>query len=56
MHRDIKSSNIFIFSNGMVKIGDLNVCKILSNDNLGHTQAGTPAFAAPEIWRKNLMD
>ena len=50
MHRDIKSSNIFLFSNGMAKIGDLNVCKILSNDNLGHTQAGTPAYAAPEVW------
>ena len=50
MHRDIKSSNIFLFSNGMAKIGDLNVCKILSKDNLGHTQAGTPAYAAPEVW------
>ena len=50
MHRDIKSSNIFLFSNGIAKLGDLNVCKILSNDSLGHTQAGTPAYAAPEVW------
>ena len=50
LHRDIKCSNIFLFSDGVAKLGDLNVCKILSNDNLGHTQAGTPAYAAPEVW------
>ena len=50
MHRDIKSSNIFLFSDKTAKLGDLNVCKILSNDILGHTQAGTPAYAAPEVW------
>jgi hypothetical protein len=50
MHRDIKSSNIFLFSNKTAKLGDLNVCKILSNDILGYTQTGTPAYAAPEVW------
>ena len=50
LHRDIKSSNIFLFSDGTAKLGDLNVCKILSNNVLGHTQAGTPSYAAPEVW------
>ena len=50
LHRDIKSSNIFLFSDGTAKLGDLNVCKILSKDILGKTQAGTPSFAAPEVW------
>ena len=51
MHRDIKSSNIFLFSDGTAKLGDLNVCKILSDENnLAKTQAGTPSFAAPEVW------
>ena len=50
IHRDIKSSNIFLFSDGKAKLGDLNVCKILSKDVLGHTQNGTPAYAAPEVW------
>ena len=50
IHRDIKSSNIFLFSDGKAKLGDLNVCKILSKDILGHTQTGTPAYAAPEVW------
>ena len=50
LHRDIKSSNIFLFSDGTAKLGDLNVCKILSNNVLGYTQAGTPSYAAPEVW------
>ena len=50
IHRDIKSSNIFLFNDGIAKLGDLNICKIISNENLGHTQAGTPAYAAPEVW------
>ena len=50
IHRDIKSSNIFLFSDGTAKLGDLNVCKIISENNLGKTQAGTPSFAAPEVW------
>ena len=50
LHRDIKSSNIFLFSDGTAKLGDLNVCKILSNNVLGRTQAGTPSYAAPEVW------
>jgi serine/threonine protein kinase len=50
LHRDIKSSNIFLFSDGTAKLGDLNVCKILSKNILGHTQAGTPSYAAPEVW------
>ena len=51
VHRDIKSSNIFLFSDGTAKLGDLNVCKILSTENnLTKTQAGTPSFAAPEVW------
>ena len=50
LHRDIKSSNIFLFSDWTAKLGDLNVCKILSNNVLGRTQAGTPSYAAPEVW------
>ena len=51
-HRDIKTSNIFLFSNGIVKIGDLNVSKILSKNILCNTQTGTPFYAAPEVWNQ----
>ena len=29
LHRDLKSANIFTYSDGTVKIGDLNVSKIM---------------------------
>lgn len=55
MHRDIKSANIFMFQNDIVKIGDLNVSKILKN-GLHNTQTGTPYYASPEVWDNNVYD
>ena len=52
LHRDFKCSNIFLFSNGYAKIGDLNVSKIIGKNNLCHTQTGTPFYAAPEVWQE----
>ena len=54
IHRDLKSANIFLMKNGIIKIGDLNVSKILKNktsNNLHLTQTGTPFYASPEVWR-----
>ena len=48
LHRDLKSGNIFLFKDGTVKIGDLNVSKITSR-GLGCTQTGTPYYASPEV-------
>ena len=28
LHRDLKSANVFLFSNGLSKLGDLNVSKV----------------------------
>ena len=49
IHRDLKSANIFLMKNGIVKIGDLNVSKITGN-GMAKTQTGTPYYASPEIW------
>lgn len=49
MHRDLKSANIFLTKDGGVKIGDLNVSKLIK-DKLAHTQTGTPYYASPEVW------
>ena len=49
IHRDLKSANIFLTKKGIVKIGDLNVSKIIGK-NMAITQTGTPYYASPEIW------
>lgn len=45
IHRDLKSANIFM-SNGIYKIADLNVSKLMKN-SLAYTQTGTPYYASP---------
>ena len=51
MHRDLKSANLFLCKNGMLKIGDLNVSTIAKND-FASTKTGTPYYASPEIWNE----
>ena len=48
IHRDIKSANIF-FSNGIAKLGDMNVSKV-AEQGMCSTQTGTPYYTSPEIW------
>ena len=55
LHRDFKSANIFLFSDGTAKVGDLNVSKVL-HKGLGYTQTGTPYYASPEVWNNNAYD
>ena len=55
LHRDLKSANIFLFSDGSAKIGDLNVSKVAYR-GLGYTQIGTPYYASPEAWRDEPYD
>jgi NIMA (never in mitosis gene a)-related kinase len=49
MHRDLKSANIFLTKTGGVKIGDLNVSKLVK-EKMAYTQTGTPYYASPEVW------
>lgn len=46
----MKSANIFIGADGVYKLGDLNVSKVLKK-GLAHTQTGTPYYASPEVWK-----
>ncbi len=48
LHRDLKAENVFI-ANGVYKIGDMNVSKIIKNGQ-AVTQTGTPYYASPEVW------
>ena len=55
IHRDLKSANIFLTKKGVVKIGDLNVSKIIGK-SMAITQTGTPYYASPEIWNDHPYD
>lgn len=56
IHRDIKPANLFLSQDQRVlKIGDLNVSKVIKND-LAQTQIGTPYYLAPEVWNNEQYD
>ncbi len=55
LHRDLKTSNIFLTKDGLAKLGDLNVSKIAKKGML-HTQTGTPYYASPEVWNDKPYD
>lgn len=47
IHRDVKSENIFLFSNKSVKLGDLGTLRLGEDNNA--TYIGTPYYMTPEI-------
>jgi NIMA (never in mitosis gene a)-related kinase len=51
----MKSANVFLFSDGSAKLGDLNVSKV-ARKGLGYTQTGTPYYASPEVWKDQPYD
>ena len=50
LHRDLKSQNIFLTKNGLIKLGDFGIAKCL-NFTLEkvRTVVGTPYYLSPEI-------
>lgn len=56
LHRDLKSANVFMDTDGTVKLGDLNVSKVVQRDGLLFTQTGTPYYASPEVWKDQPYD
>ncbi|KAG5499420.1 hypothetical protein JKF63_07983 [Porcisia hertigi] len=57
LHRDIKTSNIFVTSKNHLKLGDFGVCTILSNPNAKvQSMIGTPLYFAPEVCNNDAHD
>lgn len=50
IHRDIKSSNVYITEDGNLKLGDFGIAKILScTSDVAKTVVGTPYYMSPEV-------
>ena len=50
IHRDVKLSNVFISSNGWLKLGDFGIAKVLdAEQSCARTFVGTPTYLSPEI-------
>lgn len=48
--RDLKTDNIFLMKDSMVKIGDFGISKLLSTASPGaNTVLGTPYYISPEM-------
>jgi len=53
LHRDIKTMNVFLTKDFHVRLGDLGVAKVLSqNANFAHKMVGTPYYLSPELCRE----
>ena len=50
IHRDLKAQNIFLTKEGLVKVGDFGVARVMENTVAkARTVVGSPYYLSPEI-------
>ena len=57
IHRDLKSGNIFLMKNGIIKLGDFGIAKGFQKTmDKAKTMVGTPYYLSPEIIESKPYD
>jgi NIMA (never in mitosis gene a)-related kinase len=50
LHRDLKTQNLFLTEDNIIKVGDFGISKALNNSaDMAKSAVGTPYFMAPEV-------
>ena len=56
IHRDVKPANLFLGGDGKAVVGDFGISTPYAPGQASGFFAGTPDFAAPEVWRGDSVE